>query len=63
MQGPVDMSWKFSGTRFGYLFNYDTVPETILMNVPRCVAELCVGVAAAGEISDYDGLDIALGSD
>lgn len=61
--GPVDLAWRIRETDSGSMTAYGEIPAEMTLDVPRCLADLCVTVSEAGCMNDSGGMDIALGDD
>ena len=63
LSGPVDLAWTILNADMASVSAYGEIPDAITLDVPRCLADICVNVSGPGVMNKSGGLDIAAGDD
>lgn len=63
LSGPVDLACMLLNADMASVSSYGEIPDEITLDVPRCLADMCVNVSGVGLMNESGGLDIAEGYD
>lgn len=63
LTGPVALAWRICNMDIGFISGYDEQPGELMLNTPRCVADMYVCVSEISAMNESGGLDIGFGDD